>query len=161
MPVYLIRAGETGPVKIGKADDPYTRLGDLQVANYEKLKLLRIWEGGVVEEAALHEMFDDLWIRGEWHSFSSRMLGDVGLKVIFPDTSAPPIIESLAPTSVKEIVKKAGGVQAVAKALDIWPSAVCNWRAIPAKYLPKFRVMTGLSDEQIRPDLMPANQAAE
>lgn len=79
MPVYVIRAGASGPVKIGVAGDPMHRLIDLQVAHYEELKIIRLLEGGATEEAALHVMFADLHIRGEWFAFSRLMMADVGL----------------------------------------------------------------------------------
>ena len=79
MAVYMIRAGKTGPVKIGHSNDPAGRLIDLQVSHYEQLYLLRVWYGSDVEEAALHIRFADLHIRGEWFGFSRLMLGDVGL----------------------------------------------------------------------------------
>lgn len=75
----MIRWGESGPVKIGKADDPKERLGNLQVANWETLKIIRLFEGGEAEEDFLHACFADLNIRGDWHSFSYAMMGDVGL----------------------------------------------------------------------------------
>jgi len=96
MPVYLIRAGLTGPVKIGKADDPRGRRSELQVAHYEELHLLRAWVGGLAEELRLHDLFADLRIRGEWFSFSKLMLGDVGV-VEIDLTPAPlsfPVVEA-------------------------------------------------------------------
>jgi DNA-binding XRE family transcriptional regulator len=80
--VYLIRAGATGPVKIGKADDPQRRLYELQTAHWDELCLLRAWVGGEPEEAALHVRFAELHIRGDWFSFSRAMLGDIGLPEI-------------------------------------------------------------------------------
>lgn len=88
MACYLIRAGLTGPCKLGKADDPKRRLMELQTAHYEALHLLRVWEGGVAEEAALHQRFADLHIRGEWFSFSKAMLADVGLRPLPPAPTA-------------------------------------------------------------------------
>lgn len=82
MPVYLIRAGENGPVKIGRASDPAQRLSDLQTAHWETLRLIRVWEGDAAEESALHLQFADLRIRGEWFGFSRSMLSDVSLPVI-------------------------------------------------------------------------------
>jgi len=79
MPVYMIRAGEHGPVKIGHATDVAGRLYDLQSGNHERLTVLRVFDGGAAEEARLHERFADLHLHGEWHSFSKAMLGDVGL----------------------------------------------------------------------------------
>lgn len=79
MPVYMIQAGgDRGPVKIGFGD-PQERLSNLQVAHYERLHIIRLFEGDAPEESALHCLFEDLWIRGEWHNFSRKMLGDVGL----------------------------------------------------------------------------------
>lgn len=82
MPVYMIRAGETGPVKLGHSTDPIGRLAELQVAHYEKLSIIRTFVGDAAEEATLHLRFADLHIRGEWHAFSRLMLGDVGLREI-------------------------------------------------------------------------------
>ena len=79
MAVYCIRVGEHGPVKLGKADDPQKRRAELQVAHWEELHILRVWEGGEAEEASLHLRFLDQRLRGDWFTFSRAMLGDVGL----------------------------------------------------------------------------------
>jgi DNA-binding XRE family transcriptional regulator len=79
MAVYLMQAGgPTGPVKIGYGD-PRSRLADCQVGNHLELRIIRVFEGGASEEEILHERFADLHLRGEWHSYSRAMLGDVGL----------------------------------------------------------------------------------
>jgi hypothetical protein len=75
MPVYIIRAGQHGPVKIGFTNDLAKRLVELQVGNHERLTILRIFEGGQAEEAQLHERFAENRLHGEWHSFSQAMLG--------------------------------------------------------------------------------------
>ena len=97
MPVYMIRAGETGPVKIGHSNDPIGRLVELQVGHYEKLRIIRLFDGGEAEEATLHVRFADLHIRGEWHAFSRLMLGDVGLAEVIPIT--PDLPTSIADVS--------------------------------------------------------------
>jgi DNA-binding XRE family transcriptional regulator len=91
MPVYAIQAGESGPVKLGVATDPRMRLGELQISHYLTLTLLRVWKGGVAEEAALHARFDALRLRGEWFSFSREMLGDVGLVEIIEPIPPEPV----------------------------------------------------------------------
>lgn len=91
MPVYMIRAGENGPVKVGFSDDPFGRLSNLQVSHWEKLRIIRLFEGGEAEEVALHNHFADLLIRGEWFSFSRAMLADVGL-VDMPLPSKPEVV---------------------------------------------------------------------
>jgi DNA-binding transcriptional regulator YdaS (Cro superfamily) len=63
---------------------------------------------------------------------------------------------------VKSIVRIAGGATSVGKALGIRASAVSNWRHIPAAHVHKVSALSGISVEQIRPDLMPkAREAAE
>ena len=79
MPVYMVRAGEHGPVKIGFSDNVALRLVKMQTDNHERLTILRIFEGGPTEEELLHERFADQHLHGDWHSFTDAMLGDVGL----------------------------------------------------------------------------------
>jgi len=82
MPVYFIRAGEEGPVKIGWAVDPQQRLAVLQTAHHEELVLLRVLDGEQPEERQLHRRFGPHRIRGEWFRFVDAMLA--------PDPFTPP-----------------------------------------------------------------------
>ena len=74
MAVYFIRAGESGPVKIGKADDVMERLAGLQCGNPEPLRLIRTLDGGQFEEYWLHRHYRPLRLRGEWFTFCASML---------------------------------------------------------------------------------------
>jgi hypothetical protein len=74
MPVYIIRAGETGMVKIGWADDPESRCSDLQTAHYEELRIIRVMEGPRSLEGLLHGHFGARKHRGEWFAFCPSML---------------------------------------------------------------------------------------
>lgn len=142
MPVYLARAGEDGPVKIGYADDPQRRLVDLQVGNHLRLSLLRLFEGGETEERILHIRFADLRLRGEWFSFSRAMLGDLGLTEIIEETAeVEPELDPL-PTgdgrvlSATQIIKACGGIKVFIAELNVGANTVCMWRqdGIPGKY---------------------------
>jgi hypothetical protein len=64
--IYFIQMGEGGPIKIGKADDPWRRLSGLQIGCPTSLKLLGTVDGDRRREAGLHQDFDDARIRGEW-----------------------------------------------------------------------------------------------
>lgn len=79
MAVYLIHAGETERVKIGKADNPVARLGQLQTGNPERLRLIRIWQGGEQEETALQALFEPYRVIGDWFIFAPAMLDGGGL----------------------------------------------------------------------------------
>lgn len=80
MPVYLVRAGENGPVKIGFTARGTVRLTKIQTDNPEKLIALRFLIGDKQTEAALHARFAAQRLRGEWFSFSPEMLGDLGVE---------------------------------------------------------------------------------
>ncbi len=74
MPAYFIRAGEAGPVKIGKAKNPPRRMATFQTAHYEQLTLVRTVPGYTAEEAWLRQHYRHLHIRGEWHHWCESML---------------------------------------------------------------------------------------
>ncbi len=80
MPVYLIRAGTRGPVKIGYSDDVPSRLMKMQADNHARLTVLRVLEGGLAEEAMLHARFTGSRLHGEWFRFSKVMRGDLGME---------------------------------------------------------------------------------
>lgn len=72
MAVYIIRAGYSGPVKIGKADCVPDRVRDLQTAHYEELRIIRVIHADA--ERQFHRHFSHLRIRGEWFHFDDEML---------------------------------------------------------------------------------------
>ena len=152
MPVYLIRAGESGPVKIGLADDPPGRLAELQVAHYEKLTLVRMWEGGRAEEAALHMRFAPLRIRGEWFAPAAEMLGDVALNEI-PLPEAEIFVAGMH--GLDALRSQRGAIVKTAKVLGINQSAVSQWRKIPAEYVAQIEAATEIPRQVLRPDLWP------
>jgi hypothetical protein len=91
MPVYMVRVNETGPVKIGFTAEPVRRLKIMQSNYYDRIHMIRLFEGGEMEEYGLHVLFDDLRLRGEWFTFDERLLGDVGLvEIAAPSTDYRP-----------------------------------------------------------------------
>lgn len=89
MPIYFIRAGEDGPVKIGWAVDPKQRLAALQTAHHEKLLILRVIDGEQAEEQELHRRFSQHRIRGEWFRFVDAMLAPDPLALPIPAPRSP------------------------------------------------------------------------
>lgn len=80
MPVYLIRQGVTGPVKIGVANDVVKRLRQLQTNQPIALRLIRVLDGDRDAEITLHKRFHSLRLNGEWFSYAPEMAdGDLGL----------------------------------------------------------------------------------
>lgn len=152
MSIYLIRCGESGPVKIGKADDIPARMRELQAGNPEILVLLREFVGGRQTEAWLHRHFRRLRVRAEWHAFDPEMLVVVppeevaGLPKSY-DESLRRVLQVICPTEL-------------AKSLNVTPSAVTNWEHIPARHLPRVEHLTGIPGHELRPDLYPHVRAA-
>lgn len=74
--VYFIQA-ESGPVKIGRALQPSSRLAELQVGNHEVLTLLAVVRGGRALERAYHEQFAEHRKVGEWFSPAPPILAEI------------------------------------------------------------------------------------
>lgn len=74
MSIYIVRAGEDGPVKIGYAVDIDRRVAILQTASPARLHILRRSSGTRKDETIYHRAFERLRIAGEWFVFSPEML---------------------------------------------------------------------------------------
>ena len=172
MPVYFIRAGEDGPVKIGSSADPRKRLLFLRSANHTPLSLIHVFEGGEREERVLHKRFAQHRIKGEWFAAVPEIVeGRVGLPALpLPcgaerkATSGLHVCAPLpcrghgVPLSPAWLVDAAGGASALAAALKVFPSAISKWKRM--RHVPHERVLavekiTGISRHAMRPDLWP------
>lgn len=56
---------------------------------------------------------------------------------------------------IREIASKAGGVVALSKALGRSRAAVTQWRRVPAEHVIRVEALTGVSRQELRPDLYP------
>jgi hypothetical protein len=76
--VYLILA-ENGLIKIGKSNDVYGRLKSLDTSSPLKLSLLFYIETMNADELedALHGIYDDKRIKGEWFSLSDEDVKEI------------------------------------------------------------------------------------
>lgn len=74
MPVYIIRAEDSGLVKIGWSKDPTKRMGDLRSSSTTELIILRLIDGIMPLEGIFHRHFKELRVRGEWFKFHPDML---------------------------------------------------------------------------------------
>jgi T5orf172 domain len=83
MPVYMIQAGEHGPVKIGRSTENglRDRLFSIQSGNHVRLSVIRVLVGDKDVERALHSLFSHRRMHGEWFEFDEDMLGDLGFPV--------------------------------------------------------------------------------
>lgn len=72
--LYFIQAGDDGPIKIGIAVHPKTRLKELQTGNPHKLRLLGVVAGGVKFEQQLHWELRAHRMHGEWFENCDEVL---------------------------------------------------------------------------------------
>jgi hypothetical protein len=64
--VYLIQAGDDGPVKIGWSRNPFGRMSEFQAAHFAELRLIDKWPGTERDERLLQKHLAEFRIRGEW-----------------------------------------------------------------------------------------------
>lgn len=72
--IYFVQSGEKGPIKIGKANDPYKRLISLQTSSSETLTILGLMDGDIKEGKDIHAKFYDCKIKGEWFKPSKDLI---------------------------------------------------------------------------------------
>jgi len=58
------------------------------------------------------------------------------------------------------VLIKMGNATAVAEALGVTRQAISRWKRIPIRHIPKISELTGLSVQQIRPDLFASEKPA-
>lgn len=63
---------------------------------------------------------------------------------------------------LERAIKKAGGVNALAKDLNVTPQAISQWDEVPPLKVPAVERATGIPRHELRPDLYddPAQSAA-
>lgn len=68
--VYLIQAGDNGPIRLGTTTDRGLRrhIAALQKGNAEQLAVLDLFDGDERLERRLHVTFTDQHVRGDWYS---------------------------------------------------------------------------------------------
>lgn len=83
--LYFIQVGDDGPIKIGIASDPASRVKTLQVGNHEHLRLLAYFEPINAKDAedSLHNHFRHLKIKGEWFKPRKYLLDSIRYIVDF------------------------------------------------------------------------------
>ena len=75
--IYFIQAKGGGPIKIGLAANPASRLATLQTSHHKRLRILAARPGGRADEHDLHYLFAGLRLRGEWFRPGSELLAYV------------------------------------------------------------------------------------
>lgn len=157
MTVYFAQMGSSGPIKIGvvRRGDIASRLKNLQMACPEELTLLGTIEGAGEQERWIHARFSESRLRGEWFSPSEYVLAEI--KRLISGEILPPGIKpkNHMEVALTRAIERIGGGTALARALGITPQAVDQWRICPPHWLLKIEDLTGVSKEELRPDMCP------
>lgn len=96
--IYAIQSEKNGPIKIGKADRPWQRMHDLQIASPYLLRLMTYvnwhndYERKIHKHLALHRL------RGEWFRCSDAVLTVVDLMMRDDVSSLNALIAVRAPS---------------------------------------------------------------
>jgi len=77
--LYIIQDKVTKDLKIGRSNDPYYRLEQLQTANSNKLRILIILKEQGMREKYLHKLLKDYNKNGEW--FKERALSELPIDI--------------------------------------------------------------------------------
>lgn len=154
MPVYMIRAGEDGPLKIGWSKNVPERQKIIQPTIPVELKLVRVLDVAPWVEGWLHQQFKGLRLLGEWFSFDQVML------TIEPPAEKPAkppkerrqrIRRGLYPTQIQFMARK-GTIAAVAAQRRPGEEMPALWRRVLAEWL----AMTSPTIQQEAPCASPS-----
>ena len=69
--LYIIQDQLTKDIKIGRSNDPYYRLNQLQTANSNKLRILLILTNQGLREKSLHKLLSKYNKNGEWFKYEA------------------------------------------------------------------------------------------
>lgn len=148
--IYVMRAGDTGPCKVGFASNVSQRLKALQTGHHERLRVLHVWEGDRDVEARLHRCLAAHRLHGEWFEPVERLIS--GEIINDEPPAAPAPIVSTA-TGMEALRAQRGVMARVAKALGVTRAAVCMWTKVPAERVPAVSAASGVPAHVLRPDL--------
>lgn len=77
--LYFIQSYKNGAIKIGRSNDPFKRLKQLQTGNQEKLHLVFYIENMGEKEKYLHNYLKEFRINGEW--FKYECVGSIPIDI--------------------------------------------------------------------------------
>lgn len=177
MPVYIVQAGEGGPVKVGFAENPHRRLSQLQAECPAPLALVALFDGSRKEESEVHAAWAQYRLRGEWFSPEAlsmlaavglpkltvdRKLGSPGRKMMRDSSTRAKAMQrrgicgeaqDAALDSIFSILTRCGGSVRVADACGISSASVSVWTQVPPRHVRAVAKLAGLCPSEVRPDL--------
>jgi hypothetical protein len=117
--VYFARYGLEGPIKIGRADDPRRRVGDLNVATPVQLILLGalLSEQADIEEVEIQRRLGAYRVKGEWFD-ATAALAEM-------DRQATRLV---SPDQVQAVQFESAWARSVNLNIRVQPDEITRWR---------------------------------
>jgi len=129
MPVYIVRADETGPVKIGWSNSVVKRMRAIKPTPTTELTIIRLLDVPRCVEPWLHQIFSEQRLNGEWFTFDERMLTIEPF--VAPETSPGTLEEdNLCAADIERMATERGRtMQQVCADLGVAYTTFWRWRA--------------------------------
>lgn len=160
MPAYIVRSGDTGPVKIGHAESVADRIRALQTGHPEQLRLVRVIEGDGDIEGAFHERFKGHHIRGEWFQYVPEMASFEPSETWAAAGRKVRGVSLLAANQAFAAAVSDISIAELARVADVTPRTAENWRS--GRTGPDWRsVAAMLRDDRLRSLVLKAALIAE
>ena len=163
MSVYFLRAGKTGPIKIGYTKGFAPALPQMQRGNHEPLVILSVIDGDMSKEKEFHRRFAAWRLRGEWFRAENPLIEMINSLPPYQHPNHSPEKQraklrcrAVAKPALEEAIRRAGSRYALAKAIRITTQAIYHWGdEAPIERVLAIEAATGVSRHELRPGIYP------
>jgi hypothetical protein len=140
--VYFLRHGAF--VKIGFSTNYLERCATISACTPEETSIVAVHPGTQSDEARFHKLLSTHRHRLEWFRWCPEVeaLANTGLSQR----------EKIIGSEGLHAARKAVGVAAIAKALNISQQAITQWKRVPINRVPEVERATGIPRHLLRPD---------
>ena len=104
--IYFVQSGEDGPLKIGKANSPYSRINELQTGSPERLYMRATLDVPDSVERGLHAILGGCRVRGEW--FDSK---EIIVNIVLACALAGHVYDYVCPGCAARVLTNEHGTQ--------------------------------------------------
>jgi hypothetical protein len=145
--VYAIRSGDR--VKIGWSGKPHSRLSKIRSDSSFECELIGAVPATMEQEREAHSLFSRWRIAGEWFDYrAGPVRAFCDMIPAFPKAPSLKRITQRGPLRGHPIK-----LIDLAQQLGITTGAISQWRVVPANRVLAVEAATGISRQELRPDL--------
>lgn len=159
--IYAVESG--GRIKLGFSEKPELRFNKIAADAPFPCVLLGYWPGDISDELAVHAKFNDVRVHGEWFAATADLLAFVADNAMPRDTQSKRYAITGDETPLlawrkarRERVEEFAAQIGISKGM--WSRWETGKNKIGTRHIHLVRKLTGLTLEQLRPDLFEAVQ---